>query len=94
MMLCYRILLLFAVFSMVIVMFNVLLDAIILFIFKKIWFVNDIKHFCVKVRLISKKPVHLLFCASGFFKLRVPLASGGFPPHHMVLIGVAFGDTF
>jgi len=45
MMLCYRILLLFAVFSMVIVMFNVLLDAIILFIFKKIRFVNDIEHF-------------------------------------------------
>ena len=28
-----------------IVMFNVLLDAIILFIFKKIWFVNDIDYF-------------------------------------------------
>jgi len=45
MMICCCILLLFAVFSMVIMMFNVLLDAIILFIFKKIWFVNDIKHF-------------------------------------------------
>jgi len=56
MMLCYCILLLFEVFSMVIMMFNVLLDAIILFIFKKICFVNDIEHFLVKVRLVSEKP--------------------------------------
>ena len=56
-MLCYRILLLFAMFFMVIMMPNTLFATIIKLIFKekKILFGRDFEHFLLKVRLASKK---------------------------------------
>jgi len=57
---------------MVIMMFSLLLDAIIWFICKKIWFGNDIEHFLVKAR-VQKAEYPLHFFAPQAFKTKLIL---------------------